>query len=890
MRKRWIPVLLVLALLAGMLSATAMAEGAASAASQLYLRDVEMMFENNSVSYTETDTVRTELTTNADRGFPVQFFMDEACEKAVLEAPVSSDPTVVAISEEGAELDGAPIWHLDTKKPGTAQVTATHKGKTYAMTVTVKTPDFGFSTLPQMTNSSYITSLSFVGEDLPALYFVSVRDQIFDVKFRNDNADYFTAEISDDGHYVSIYGKPGVTVFPGELRADFQVGGSAENARYRTYSLPLQQTVPSLAAVCVDEDRAETAAVHSLSFQVGDTASLAMYQLAGDTKTALPGVTRVAVSNRNILSCSIGPFVTDKGNAIVDVEALAAGMTELTVTYENGKTMTASVVVAEEVSMEETSVLASKGGYVVGFGMKNGDVLNLFEGPMMLGMPGNVMPGNAYGRFHDARIFAAVKSVDAQGAVTYKQEENMPVSFQVKKAWLQNRSGDPAVFSFSQSQTQRVKTDFASGTQFIPLFSRMQIEQAILFAEIELTVNGETSVEIIRTGVGMNLTDDRVIDSAYIAETLGDVSPADVDVEHINEVLAMLPSMPSTDITSYVIQLDAKEYTGVIKMPDADILCTRIHFLVNPRAMEKAVLNGGLDLNGKAVHVRGIAFRARQTDTSAIYNGTAINVEDCVFYNYPLACDGTEGIITLTGGNLFVNNDVAALVDAKEHEQGNRAHWVENTFINNGTAVQVKSFGAFLSSWYFRITDCNFINNGTDLDIQDKGTVYLYNNYFGHLVKRGGKNPTPGRTQSDRNNGRDDLRLDEILAARTEGKLETVVSSRAPRTEKGKQTRIVTNPRWKYPVLDWWRSRAVVSDAVFGPGGVQPIMTLDTEPDYVNILISDWGETTTEIINDEAGDLLLNAEAFDFEGDKEITVVNADASETIELLGTWSFD
>jgi len=269
-----------------------------------------------------------------------------------------------------------------------------------------------------------------------------------------------------------------------------------------------------------------------------------------------------------------------------------------------------------------------------------------------------------------------------------------------------------------------------------------------------------------------------------------------------------------------------------------------------------------------------------------LYGGAVLNCFDCTFYGYDIACDAVEGMITLTEGNIFVNNTIAARIDgAKHHSGSNLQPWLNNSFLNNETAVQILSFNQHISSFNFRIYDCNFINNGTDFDVQGEGNVYYYRNYFGHYEKKNGKVPTPGKPGPGKNNGKEDLRLQELLEARSLNKLHSALVSNKPVVKVGAKTRLTTNPRWKYPVLDWWKNNVLIDDAVFGSSGSNALMLLEAEPDYVNYLTSDW-ETQTEIINNEADDLILDAAAFEEEGTKEIDVVDQQSN----TIGTWTFE
>ena len=88
----------------------------------------------------------------------------------------------------------------------------------------------------------------------------------------------------------------------------------------------------------------------------------------------------------------------------------------------------------------------------------------------------------------------------------------------------------------------------------------------------------------------------------------------------------------------------------------------------------------------------------------------------------------------------------------------------------------------------------------------------------GELIKKNGKVPTPGKPSPDRNNDSENLRLQEILEARSLNKLHAALVSNKPVIKVGAKTNLTTNPRWKYPVLDWWKNNVLIDDAVHGNG------------------------------------------------------------------------
>ena len=150
--------------------------------------------------------------------------------------------------------------------------------------------------------------------------------------------------------------------------------------------------------------------------------------------------------------------------------------------------------------------------------------------------------------------------------------------------------------------------------------------------------------------------------------------------------------------------------------------------------------------------------------------------------------------------------------------------------------------------------------------------------------KGNGLGPKPGAPSHNNGNGRDDLRLEEVLAAKTEKKLDKILKACTAKVAVTGGARVFTNPKWQFPVEDWWKGSTLIGDAIFGKAAVQSIMLFDLEQEYENILVSDW-DLATQIVNGEAQDLLIDVSAFEKDGEKQIDVVD----ETENSVGIWNF-
>ena len=493
--------------------------------------------------------------------------------------------------------------------------------------------------------------------------------------------------------------------------------------------------------------------------------------------------------------------------------------------------------------------------YAVGFAFQMGDVLDFNDGDMVMGQTRPPEGDGSYVPFHDVMVAVGEKKTDAAGGIYYEVAENMSVT--VEQMWIETVSGPANTLSFSQSELVREITNPAAT---VPVYSR----------------NNQPCAAVIKADVavydrsGSRITGGTVsIRAAQEVQTVQNVvRPANDTTGALNQALAELAQTLDRDAVC-TIQL-GEEYHGTIHIPQ-EFEYARITITGETN---RTRIYGGIDLCGGRVDViREISFfhsdSAADTTTSALWGGWCSNVIQCVFSGYPVAVDATTGFLSCTGGNVFVDNQIGVKLDLSRTQQGgNNSPWQYNTFLRNGTAVQVLGFNSIMSPYYFRIVDSNFIGNSTDFDLQAPGTVYLYRNYFGKIHPQA-KN----------------MALLEYLIAllsADDKSLHQIVTSNAPRIETGSGSKVVTNPRWKNPEANWWR-RSVSLEEIFGSGNGGGA---SQRPAYENYLTSDW-DRATEIVNEEADQLVMNAAAFtEAEGKKEIDVVDQEGNS----LGAWTFD
>ena len=109
-------------------------------------------------------------------------------------------------------------------------------------------------------------------------------------------------------------------------------------------------------------------------------------------------------------------------------------------------------------------------------------------------------------------------------------------------------------------------------------------------------------------------------------------------------------------------------------------------------------------------------------------------LQDCSFTGYDIAvnCDGAY--ILPTDRNVFTDNGIALYIDAAgralRHDYKHLVY--NNSFLNNETAIYIKSLPDTIDPYDFRITKNDFINNKNDIISEEKsGYQYFFDNYHG---------------------------------------------------------------------------------------------------------------------------------------------------------------
>ena len=503
--------------------------------------------------------------------------------------------------------------------------------------------------------------------------------------------------------------------------------------------------------------------------------------------------------------------------------------------------------------------------YIAGFAFAEGDdVTTINEGNWTYGGSTTVEydPDNPYMSFRSVGVDVGRREVDANGQAYYLVDKTASVRARVLSMEiipLYGGSDDFAqTFSFSRDGCELELDSVIDNSAEIYVKSGYTA-CALLTATVEVRQGGKTSTGTVSVVLRM--------DRGTEIEPL--VRPENDTVDALNAALQeAAEDLPQGGNGTIYVTLNAQQYEGTIVLPanlfdlgDYEI------FFTSPSG---TTIVGGIDLNGSAARIYGLNFVAPEGGgvTRALYNGRA-NMTDCTFRGYDVAIDASANTI-IPSFCVFTDNEIAARVNLPDYGNNNRDRWEGNTFINNGTAVQVLRLNEFVSPYYFRIVESNFIGNEVTFDVQCPGSIYFYRNYYGRVRNNAG-----------------DMSSAEILAALTSGNTNSIQSHPpAVSIADHSRTKVVTNPRWKDPLdLSGYDRPGAGGSGNGGSGSGGAALLAETEDTAgENYLTADWGLPTMIIHGED--DLEIDARAFaeDLEYDREITVVDNDGN----TLAVWS--
>lgn len=511
------------------------------------------------------------------------------------------------------------------------------------------------------------------------------------------------------------------------------------------------------------------------------------------------------------------------------------------------------------------------GKYAVGFGSPGeGTAVSIFDGyGYNKQTVVNEDPANPYEWHSPLEIFAGKKM--SEGVNGYEDASSV-VSFTVTKMGVDVFSGPTDAFSFDPDNFVAEISD-ATGAQLY--FKTGYLAEGRVWADVSVTYSGQT-------------TNHRVSMTVYVwkDESTSISTPADESLDTLNELLADLAAEAQAALAAdrnsekiYTVNLPATVYEGDIVIPKGfqDGHQLVLYGVKDLTGETRTVIQGGIDLNGASVGgINNITFQGTGEETAI--SGGGCGVSECAFYDYNVALKSSSAGMVKVTRSLFVDNDVAYLVDVGGLEHDQPGYPDENTFVDNGTAVLVKSLNTQINPFNFRPVGNTFIDNTVDFDVQCEGTFYFYKNYFGTKV-------TPEMDRAEF--------LAKFGAAWTTAEVTALTTRCAAKLSVASDanTTVIANPCRSLPADAWWHFYIGESPEVLFPGATKYQISHDG-PDmpywFENVLTSSWN-TATQIVNNEADGLKLDASAFDADGEKVINVVEASESEET-ALGTWTFD
>lgn len=114
----------------------------------------------------------------------------------------------------------------------------------------------------------------------------------------------------------------------------------------------------------------------------------------------------------------------------------------------------------------------------------------------------------------------------------------------------------------------------------------------------------------------------------------------------------------------------------------------------------------------------------------------SIGVYGCTFEGFDYGLRGGADCIAVDRGNRFINCKVGWLLDGAiaTYPDNSLDPTTGSTYINCDTAIKVIGLPLNVSPYYFRVNNCDFINNGCDFDVTAPGVFYFYANYYGALL------------------------------------------------------------------------------------------------------------------------------------------------------------
>jgi hypothetical protein len=364
---------------------------------------------------------------------------------------------------------------------------------------------------------------------------------------------------------------------------------------------------------------------------------------------------------------------------------------------------------------------------LVGFGSYDESGLNdscfVFQGDAIWGPGGDVRETDTgtYKYFTDVQI-AAATVVPSEGGMILNRE--LLSKIQVNRVWLEHLSGDNDVIALAPGGARELTTGISNPVHIYALPGSSEKSEFVLL-KASVTVNEETFT------VAVEGCREKIVYREYTPENLAGLNAA---LEKIAAEIAEIKDAPNVgQRTNFRVSLDSQyTYEGKILVPDG---WTQKDSCFVEICGNGATVKGGFDLNGGLINtINDIHFVAATEGTGkALYNGGAEGIIGCSFTGYDIACDSsTKQALCEFQSCTFQNNNIGIRLDYQSVDgKVSRSVCSGSKFLQNGTAVQIKSTNNILTPFYLRYSGCSFIGSTTDFDISCPGHFYFYANYYG---------------------------------------------------------------------------------------------------------------------------------------------------------------
>ena len=213
----------------------------------------------------------------------------------------------------------------------------------------------------------------------------------------------------------------------------------------------------------------------------------------------------------------------------------------------------------------------------------------------------------------------------------------------------------------------------------------------------------------------------------------------DDPIGEINEYLASLDAGTGGNLEIYMPE---GTFAGYITVPDK---LSRLGITIfgapkDNRGRPTTKIQGGVQAEGFSVTVMDITFLGANSgeeggpwadgtvENIALLGGGFIRANNCRFEGYDIAMCG-RGALKFGNGNVFVENEIAVLLDAEE-ERHDITSLKNSVFLLNGTALVLEQVPDSFAMSDLDLSGCSFVDNDVDIFNKLQRNLYLPGCYF----------------------------------------------------------------------------------------------------------------------------------------------------------------